>query len=373
MPLPLCPQYPGKALFCSSGDASADETVSGSLQQLSRVQAVTWDINYPLDDQVYLDAGIESYYATPPSVDVNVEWFHTNGFNERFLGLARFNATGTLIIDLEQEKNLYVSVEDSAGVDAIGAPYAAPREVLGFAQGVLTSYQLSASVGGLVRANSTLNCLSAFVLTGSSGVAKPSVNYQDGTQVTGRFVLPGTSSQYNRSTTGAAFDNVAAIGAQDMFLTFPDNSPFGVVFTGQQACYLQSFQLGLTINRGALKPLGFVFPPDRPVIWPIPVNLRTEAIVGRYQADTLRRLACTVTGQQLNVIVKQPCSSTTMFGFYFTDLQLVDQSFGVGLGGCDTVSTSWRGYLKTPSDTFISPFWATLVRLDTTGAWGGSW
>lgn len=364
--------YAGKTVYITSGDASQDETISGSIQQLSRVQSVSWGINYPLQDETYLDGGGEAFYPLPPSVDVSLDAFNTNGFNERFLGLGKLTPSGTLALGFEDQRNLYVSIEDNQGVDAIGAPFTGPRTVLGLSQGLLSTYQLSAAVGGLVESRANLNYLSAFILTGSSGLAKPSVDYQDGSQVTGRFVLPGPTSQYSAAATGT-FGNVAAISARDMVMMFPDNSPFGVVFTGQQACYLQSMQLGITINRLALKPLGYVYPPDRPVIWPVQVDLNTEAIVNRYQADRLRRLACTVTGQSVYIAVKQPCSAITMFGFYFTDLQLTNQSFSANIGDTDRVSTQWRGWLRDPASTFISPFWNTIIRLDTSGAWGETW
>jgi hypothetical protein len=372
MPTVSWNDFPGKVVYVSSGTYADDQTVSGALQQLSRVQGIDWDLAYGLSDQIYMDGGIDQYRPIPIGVDVTLDFYHTNGVNERYLGLGRFTPSGQLELGLEDERNLYVAFEDNQGVDAIGATYTAPRTVLGLAQGVLTSYQMSAAVGGFVEARATLNYLTAAITTGTSGVA-PSVDYQLGTQRTGRFVLPAPTSQYNSAITGASTENVAAIAAHDMVMMFPDNSPFGVVFTGQQACFLQAFQLGLTVNRAALKPLGYAYPSDRPVMWPIPVDLNTEALVGKYQADNLRRLGCTVTGQQINVVVKQPCSATTMFGMYFTDLQVVGQSFAAGIGDTDRVTTRWRGYLRRPSDTFISPFWNTLIRLDTTGEWGGHW
>mgnify|MGYP001597124875 CR=1 FL=1 len=99
----------------------------------------------------------------------------------------------------------------------------------------------------------------------------------------------------------------------------------------------------------------------------------TEAIVGTYQADQLRRLTCTVTGQSAALIVKQPCSNLTTLGFYFSDLQVINQQFSESIGSYDRVTTTWRGFLKTPDDTFISPFYNYLIRLDTSGAWGTTW
>lgn len=365
--------YAGKAVYVSSGSAFDDQTASGAIQQLSRIQSFSWDASYPLRDSIYTDGGLDAYMNTPPGIDVTLDWYATQGTNERFLGLGRFTPSGTLVIGLDEERNLYVGYQDALGQDAADANAGSPRTVLGLSQGLLTSYQLSASVGGIISSRATLNYLTAVFYTGASGMQTPTVNPQDGNQLTGRFVLPAASTQYNPDSTGYALDNVAAISARDMVIMFADNTPFGIVFTGQQACYLQSFQLGLTFPRQTLKPLGYAYPQDRPVLWPVRVDLNTEAIVSRYQGDQLRRLTCTVTGQSVGLAVKQPCSSLTTLGFYFDNLQIASQSVSATIGGMDRVTTSWRGWMQSPSDTLISPFWNTIIRLDTSGEWGGSW
>lgn len=369
--------YSNKAVWICSGNSTMDQTVSGALQQLSRVQDMSWQLNYPIEEQTYVDNGVDSYYPTPVSVDLSLTWLHSNGYNEWLVGLAKQNASGTLSLGLEDERDLYCSVEDTQGMDAIGAARTAPRTVLGLAQGVLTSYELSAAVGGIIESRATLNYLTATVYTDSSGQNVAAVDYQNGTQWTGRFVLPTPTAQYNPSVTGVgvlATEGVSAIGARDLVMMFPAADPFGVTFTGMQACYLQSFGLTMSVPREEMKPLGYLYPPARPVIYPIRVDLTTEALVSRYQADTLRRMACAATtGQAINVLVKQPCSNASLFGFYFDNLVIASQSFGASIGGLDTVSTQWRGYIKSPSDVFINPWVQYIVRTDTTGAWGTTW
>ncbi len=372
MSLALTQIYGSKSVWVTSGSYLNDETVSGSIQQLSRVQGLSYDLQYPLQDQVYLDAGVESYYPTPTSVNATLNWLHTDARNEYFLGLVKVDTNGQAILGLQDEKNLYVAYQDEAGFDAIGTTASKPRTVLGLAQGLLTTYELAGAVGGLIEGRATLNYLTAVIYTGASGLAAPSVSYQDGNQRTGRFVLPVAQSQYSTDPLATGQD-VAAIGAQDLIMMFPQNTPFGVVFTGNEACYLQSMQLALSIDRLENKPLGYVYPPNRPIVYPIRVDLTTEAIVARYQADNLSRLTCTLTGQSVNIVVKQPCSNLTMFGFYFNDMQIESQSFSSNIGNTDRVSTKWRGYLKSPSDTFISPFYNYIVRADNSGAWGTTW
>jgi hypothetical protein len=47
--------YQGKSVWVSSGHAATDQTISGSLRQLSRVQDTTFSIEPGLADGVYLD------------------------------------------------------------------------------------------------------------------------------------------------------------------------------------------------------------------------------------------------------------------------------------------------------------------------------
>lgn len=373
MAVPLWNQYGGCAAYVSSGTSYDDQTVSGALQQLARIQAIQWDIPYPLQDQVYTDGGIDSYMVTPPGADVVIDYYVQQGTNDRFLGLGRFTASGTLEVGFEAERNLYIAYQNNQGQDAVGAPVGVQRLVLGLSQGVMTSYQLSASIGTTINARAGLNYLTAFMYSGASGERTPTIDPRNGNQLTGRFVVPAASSLYNPDGTGYALDNTAALGFQELIMMFPQQTPFGITYTGMEACFLQSMQLGLDINRQALKPMGYAYPQDRPVVWPIRVDLTTEAIVGTYQPDVLRRLTCTTTGQAVFIAVKQPCSATTTFGFYFTDLQLVNQSVSSNIGDKDRVTTQWRGWLKSPSDTFISPFFNTIIDVQSSGVWGTTW
>jgi hypothetical protein len=365
-------RYQNRSIWVSSGSAASNQAITGSLRQLSRVQDVTYRVNYPLANNVYLDAGVESYNTTPPSVDVDIRWWHTNGLNEMYVGLVRFDATGQAIMGLDEEKNVYVAMEDTFGIDSIGAPYGSPKTVIGLGNALMTSYELGAQVGGLVEGRATLNCLTANVYTGFSGIAVPGVDPQNGDSLPSTFIIPPATAQYGDPPAVTGQD-VAALSARDMFVLFSQTSPFAVVYTGQQACYLQSFNLGLTIDRQEQKPLGYIYPQSRPIMYPIQVNLTTDAFVSRYQADQLERLSCTNTGTAAQLIVKQPCSNLVLFSFYFDNLQVQSQTFTQAIGPIDRVSTQWRGWIRSPNDLFIDPFYNYLINTTTTGAYGTEW
>lgn len=371
-------QYMGKSLFCSTGDYTTDGVGgTGALGQLNRIQSMEWSVEYPLQQPSYLNSATEAYLQHPGSISINLRWDHTQGRNESLLGLAQQLVSGVLTSNLEAEKNLYMTVENGS-YDAIGEAGGESHTTIGFSQGVMTQYAISAAVGGLIEASASISYLSSFIYSGGTGLQIPSVVYQDGSQVAGTFTLPPASSQYTAVqpsgylSTGAT-DYDAAVGYRDLIMTFPQGSPFGVLLTGAQSCFLQSFTCTLGIARQELKPLGYVYPSHRPIQWPITVDLTTDAIVSNYVADQLGRINCLASGQWANIIVKQPCSNATLFGLYFDNLQLVGQQFSTSIGRNDVVTLHWRGVISNPYQVFYDPTINYIIRLDNSGAWGVGW
>lgn len=375
LPVNQLQSYQQKTVFVSSGAFDTDQTVSGSLRQLARVQSLNWNVPYAVQQVTYLDIGDEAYSTAHTPVDVTLGYLHTNGRNEQALGLLdAVGPAGALALNLDQEKNLYIATQNMRGVDSIGTPSGASQSVIALGQAIMTTYSMSARLGGFIQSQATLNCLTAYSYTGSAGNQVPAVHYQDGSQLTGLFTIPQAFSQFDPNITG--YDNpidAAAIGAQDMLMVFPQGTPFGVIFSGAQASYLQGFDLTLAFDRHEFKPLGNVYPNARALLYPIRVDLSADAIINSYQADQLARINCLGSGQAVFLIVKQPCSNVTLFGFYFDKLQLESQSFSSSIGPSDTVSLKWRGLITSPSTVFFSPLVNQLVNADTNQPFGTTW
>ncbi len=370
--------YWSRSVFVSSGAYDSDQTVSGSLRQLARVQNLSWDIPYPVEHPTYLDYGDEAYLTAHSPVDVTIDMYHTNGRAEQALGLVDLvGPNGSLAFNLDQEKNLYVAMQNTAGRDDIGAATGLgnPQTIIAMGQALMTTYNLRAQVGGLTQARATLNCLTAFSYTGQVGNRIPAVNYRDGTQLTGQFVIPAAFAQYDPNVTG--YDNpvaASAIAARDMYMVFGDAlGPFALSFSGAQSCYLQSFDLTMAFDRRELKPIGNVYPPTRALHYPIRVDLSADAIVNRYQRDQLNRIHCLGSGLSIYLIVKQPCSNATLFGLYFDNLQLGSQSVSTSIGTADTVSMKWEGLITTPTSMLFSPLVNFLVNAETQQPFGTTW
>lgn len=369
--------YQTKSVFVSSGAADTDQTVSGSLRQLSRLQGWDWNTPYPVEMVTYLDAGSDAYESSHTPVNVDISYYHTNGRNEQYLGLIdTVGLNGNLTLNLEQEKNLYLVMENVPGVDAIGAPTGIfpSKSVIAMGQALMTTYNMNARVGGIIQSRVTMNCLTAYSYTGNVGNKIPAVNYQDGTQKTGLFVIPQAVSQYDVNATGISNPLAAsAISARDMIMVFAQDTPFGITFSGANECYLQGFDVTLSMDRRELKPLGSIYPPTRALHYPIRIDLSTDAIVNQYQKDQLDRIDCLGSGQSVYLIVKQPCSNMTLFGFYFDKLQIESQNFSTSIGQTDTVSIKWKGLITSPYTVFFSAAANGLFDANTQQPYGTQW
>lgn len=370
--------YWEKAIYCSSGSYLNDQTVPGSIQQLSRIHDAGWTVAYPLEQTMYLNGADESYLTRPTEVSFTMRWYHTQGRNEQYLGLVDYpSGLSGLAFNLDAEKNIYISVENSL-VDAVGASGASQtKTVLGLGQALMTSYQLSAAVGGIVESEASFSALTMFVYSGASGNAVPAVSYSNGAQLTGQFILPAASSQYGSLPSGylptGSVNDVSAISANDMVLIFPGTTPFGVTLTGAASCFIQSFSCALSFNRHELKPLGYEYPPHRAILYPIGVDLVTDVLVSAYQQDQLQRISCLGTGQQVYLIVKQPCSNATLFGLYFDNLQFENQDFVTSIGRHDVVSIKWKGIISNPYQVFFNPTVGYIVNPIDNSPWGVKW
>jgi hypothetical protein len=369
--------YYGKAIYISTGDYTTDSS-PGGVAQLSRIQSVDWAVSYPVDFSLYTPGVYDPYLKAPAGVSLTLRWLNTSAVNEYLIGLGQYNASGVLTYNLDAQKSLYMTVENTPGVDAIGASGAGEsKTVLGFAQGVLTQFLVTAAVGGVVECQGTFDYLTSYIYSGAIGQPIPAVNYTDGSQVTGVFSLPAAQSLYVQPEPSGVYstgiDYTSAIAATELIMTFPVGSPYGISLTGAQSCYLQSFTCNLAFPRLPMQNIGSQFPFARPVNYPIRVDLSTEAIVSQYQMDQLQRISCLGTGQYVNIIVKQPCSNATLFGLYFTELQLIEQDFVTSIGRNDVVSLKWRGVISNPFQTFFDPTVNFIVQLSNTGAWGTQW
>jgi hypothetical protein len=336
-----------KSAFITSGDYLSAQTGAGNtITQVSRLQDLTWTINHPIQNQLYLDAGNETIEPTRPTFSCNLSWLSTNGLNERIAGLLTNGSSGALI-DINAQKNVYIGTEVAEGYNYIGSN--GNKTVIGLGQALLSAYSVSAQVGQPIQSAASFEGLNVVSYTGSSGESIPAVNYQLGTQLSGtKFTLPSATRQYDPTGSDESLWTAANI-ASDITMEFPVGSPFALALNSSQV-NLQSFRANFSVNRQGLHKLGFAYPDARPTLYPVEVNLQMDALVNNYQAQALNNMTCyTTTGQEVSVLVENSCEGYYPIQFRLVGLQLKSQSSSVSIGSpFETVSLEWATTITDP-------------------------
>lgn len=337
-----------KGAFISTGDYLSPQG-TGDFAQLSRVQDINWTVNYPLQNEVYLDLGNETIMSQRPTVACNMAWYTTNGYNEKGVGLYTNGLSGAFI-NLNSPKNLYIATAFTPGYDLNGLSNNNNVGAIGVGQVLLSSYSISARAGGTMDTQVTLEGLNSVIYTGVSGQSSPAVDSESGDLLSGiQFTLPLASSQYPiYSNTG---EYPAANLAGDIFMEFPMGSPLGTIFgTNERTCQVQSFSMNFSVNRQSMRRMGYTFPDNRAVLYPVDVSVSVEALVNSYQAARLNELGCyTSTGQEVEILVMSPCGGKIPIQFTAVGMRLQSQSSSVSVDSpLETATFNWNLTISNP-------------------------
>lgn len=353
--------YQSKAVYITSGDYLSDQTVVGSIKQLDRIQNLSWFINYGLKNESYIDVGNETITASRPTIMCNLEFKTTDGYNEYYMGFNTLGGSG-LFSKLNEQKNIYIVSEETEGYDAIGGATSGQKYVIGLGQAVVNSYSLSVQVGGVMSSNITFEALHAATYTGTQGQPIPSVDPVTGDQLSGvYFNIPPATSGLNIVDNGINH-NVVADRYSDILVTFPATSQFGSTLGGEMSCNAQSIRMDFVFNRQSLKSMGSVFPADRPIIYPVNVNISADLYLTELQADELNNFGCmTTTGQSMNIRANVGCGDDSIpLEFDMVGLQLVDQSSSLGIGNGEISTFNWNLTINSPFDSNNNIFFRSM-------------
>lgn len=347
--------YPQKTVFITTGDYMSVQTGLNSVKQLSRIQDISWSVNYNLQNESYLDAGTETVFQGRPTVLCNLTYLTTDGYNEKFMGI-NVSPTDGIFKTLNDQKNVYIVSSLSEGRDAAGANFSGSQYVIGLGQALINSYSLNVQLGGVMTSSVTLEALNAVTYTGVSGQAVPSVNPIDGSQLSGQFfTLPSPSNLYKFTEYDGIDRNTLVNKGSSVRLEFQSGSPFASIFgVSGENCMVQSARLDMSFNRQSMKTLGAVFPSNRPLSYPITLSFGIEAYMTDKQIQALNSLKCMTTSPQAIIMkVVETCSgvATNPLTVMMSGLQLSDQNETVGIGRNQIHSFNWSLTINGVNDT----------------------
>lgn len=340
-------------IFVSSGDINSDQFTSGGVNQLSRVQNASFDIQSPRENIIYLNQSNDQIWIDRPLVKLNYEYLVTNGYNERCLGFFT-NLTGNAVKRIESPKNYYlVTVDNPMDLNFIGGYTGAQFKTLCLGNMYLTDWTLSASVNDFIKARAGLLGYNALIVTGApSGYAIPSISISNGLQSTGLFSLPPAKSFISTYYDNPA-DNISALTKSNIILSFPSGSIFGSLSSGDNGLALQTFNCSLKFNRNTVKQLGYQYP-NMYLSFPIEINVDATAILNSYQADILESNSCIDSGFNFSFATNRLYTDAPAFKMQFNNMKLESQNITMDSNQNYFVSFNWKGFIFDAGDKNIN-------------------
>ena len=326
------------ALFVSSGDCFSDQTVRGSLGQLSRVQSLSFDLNKNKSPVQYSEGDVENEKISAPTVLVDCEYFVTNAKNESLLGFAVDGVTPSLT-NFPISKNYYIAAADNNSQ----ANYSLPQfSTVAIGNAYLQSYSINGGVGSFLTANFSSLGYNIFVNTGTqTGTISPALD-SFGNPIGNKFSIISGDSQYN--ITGELLsDRLAALTKGDIFLEIPLDFGFGTNVSGSNSVLIQDFSLNISISTEEIYKIGQTIPSVE-LKTPIEFELNVNALPTKLQEAALERL-CKDKKDNIKLVVKQPCSDYLAIQFDLKGVELERQGYSIRVNERMATNLVWKGYI----------------------------
>jgi len=317
------------------------------ITQLHRIQSANYSFNITRQDvnQFGILAAIDRVILQAPTVNLDFNYYLTNGVNEERLGLNIGGAVSSIsgiLNGTTDSKNYFISTSPE-GTDNIGYNPAA-REVIAIGNGFLSNYSVDAAVGGLPTASVTVEALNIKVDPTASGNAIPAVDPETGTAVA------GVTYQLPEAVVGVA-GQVSALRPGD--ITIEVAAKFGAKVSGVGAANFQSIRLQAPLARQPLERLGSKFAFSREVQYPLTVSLNATANVTDLVAGNLADILCDDQNYTLRVILREPsCSGQgpVAMSYELRGAKLDSQSFTSSIGANKSVDLVWSAQIGGPQD-----------------------
>lgn len=299
---------------------------------LEAVTSANVSLVYPRQDAYAWDGAGDQVAVDRPRATLDASWVFASGINEKNIGFI-VSPSGSVpaLAGLNQERNYYLLINQN-NRDSIG--YIDPQSrVMAFGNSVLTRYDFNATVGQPSTINASFEALNLLIQPSGSGQVLPAVYKQSGIGVTGKYALPVPS----RSITNF-FDSMPSA----IQLTFQTGSAMGVLLSGDNACPVESFGFSIDLPRIDVKDMGWAYPNERPIQWPVNIGIRASVWLNTFQLDALNRMNCPDTGYAFTVGFKNNCSTTEDFAFQFNGAKMDSENLSISVGGGVTkASMSW--------------------------------
>jgi hypothetical protein len=318
--------YQSEALFASKEYNSKNLS---DHSQLFRVQSANYGFTINRQDvnQYGNLARIDSLVLEPPTVNFDLSYYPTNGYNERALGFSVTNtnnpaeaqfASGSLAGGSGQ--NFYIlTVDDGFDANLDRTNGATQHQLIGVGNAFLSDYTLDLAVGSLPTASVTFeasNIISDTTIDGNSttksytGISSPAVEPTAGTSLSDTDVtflnvnIPyATGNSHSGDYLSDGKDELSALRPGDIQLNLEAfNGTALSTIGGTSGIHVQSASLSLPLSRTPIERLGSKFPFARVVDFPVNATLTVNAFVNTAVSQNLADLISGCGGQGLKTV-----------------------------------------------------------------------
>jgi hypothetical protein len=366
--------YQSEALFASKEHTS---TAAADHEQLHRVQSANYGFSVSRQDvnQFGNLARIDSIILEAPTVNFDVTYYPTNGFNERVLdffvrdantdeNVSGQFASGHLAAGSGQ--NFYIlTVPEGRDANINKQVGETENSIIGIGNAFLTDYTLDLSVGSLPTATVAFeasNIVADTAISGNavvfSGVTSPGVDPELGESLGLDVEVPVASG--NASDSEA--DIVSALRPGDITVdisSFQGETLSSLI--GSDGIHVQSASLSVPLSRSPIERLGSKFPFARVVDFPVNATLSVNAIVNTMEAQNLANVisGCGETNRRDVTLTLKECGvDKTGMNFLLKGCTVDSESFSSSIGSNKSVditfSTQIGGTRDVNNGIFVS-------------------
>ena len=370
--------YQSEALFASK---EYNSTGLSDHAQIHRVQSANYGFTINRQDvnQYGNLARIDSLILEPPTVNFDISYYVTNGYNERALDFSVQNpyntteaqfASGHLAAGSGQ--NLFIlTVDEGKDANLNRDTNSTTNTVIGIGNAFLTDYTLDLSVGSLPTATASFeasNIISDATVFGNgtlkafTGISSPAVNPEDGVELSDFIQLPyATGNSHTGDYVADAEDKLSALRPGDITIDLSNISGSLSKLNGSDGIHLQSASLSLPLSRTPIERLGSKFPFARVVDFPVNATLTVNAIVNTMEADNLANVIAgcgQAATSEITLTLKECGGEGTGMLIKMKGATLDAESFSSSIGSNKSVdltfSTQIGGTRDTNNGIFVS-------------------
>jgi hypothetical protein len=401
--------YQSQSVYCSQSVYNEDQTASGDIRDLSRVQSCNYSFNVSRQDvnQFGELASIDRIITESPTVSFDTSYYLANFFNEERLGfyvtnsgIQTFKSAITNIIDSssnDNQKNYYI-LTTKEGKDSVADFTSGDYEsIIGIGNGFLTSYSSEGSVGGLPTVSigvegQNMNFVNVPYLAGAAtsdptpgfktGQANgnfnsltfisgesPAINPTNGQKLNQGAILP--VAKQDPATTGAA--TISALRPGDITLTLAEKTddiassatttsmPSDYAGVNIEDAHIQSYTIGFDLSRSPIQKLGSKFAFARVVDFPVSVSLSVDAVLADLTSGSLADIIDCDKEYDARVSIKEPtCGNThtpaVICNYIVKGLKLDSESFSSSIGDNKNVTLDFSCQIGGPTQSGVGLF-----------------